>query len=278
MMAALRFGDGTTLRGWGARLGWGTRSDGGPLETKSPLCHGGPFRARGPLRDRLGSSQTNHLEHMTSPRRSPLCLLPAHPEGQTLAGGGQEDLSPSWHPVWVPRPSTGLRGHLDLGAPFGSGEDTGAPLPSQRLRPTGWGRRLAGTESPGWCGSPSPLRPWDLPSKPEGGGFVAVPSFAQPLMGACSPHSGPGGEGVLLLCGAQKGAATARGGPGNPGQFASTLCSGARLSKTPKDRGEGRSREPGTPPGRVSALSGAPAPLEDVSPAGHLRSHLGQPG
>lgn len=81
---------------------------------------------RGPLKDRLGSSQTSHLEHMTSPRR-PLCLLPAHPEGQTLAGGGQEDLSPSWHPVWVPHPSTGLRGHLDLGALFGSGEDTGAP-------------------------------------------------------------------------------------------------------------------------------------------------------
>lgn len=30
-----------------------------------------------------------------------------------------------------------------------------------------------------------PLRPWDLPSAPERGSFVAVPSLAQPFIGAC---------------------------------------------------------------------------------------------
>lgn len=148
MMAAFRFGDGTALKdggplwigdhsalgepsGMGDPSGRGDPSGKGTPLDRGPLRFGGTFWDGDPSetgdRSGLGSSQTNHLEHMTSPSRSPCCLLPAHPRMQTLAGGGQVDLSHSCRPVWVPHPSTWLRRRLDLGAPFISGEAAGAP-------------------------------------------------------------------------------------------------------------------------------------------------------
>ena len=82
--------------------GVGNPNNGGALGVRGPLWDGGPLRKGrilwdgGPLRDgrllQVGSSQTNHLELMPPPAGS-LTASASAPEGQTLAGGGQVDIS-----------------------------------------------------------------------------------------------------------------------------------------------------------------------------------------